>query len=340
MGLYTFLNIHTLTLLHLPSQFEIEMTKQRKENVKLASVVDLRSVHTADTAPDNPQAHNMLEDEDIVGNITTSPCRSARLWINTNVTETLAEGLKHNRARSWQSELVNDRKGNTSRWVKIDDPDIIPIVESDLISARDSDGQKSESAFAKVEYEEEEPVPFNEEQGDDLEGSISDHSCRMRELKNNAWITAHRLQWVENQLKEECRMFHENVQTQTVKTSELQCSNQIRDYSPKKDGWSWQSELSDENIRQAVDNINNLTKCKEEMQSEYNAYLAAQVQIQKEEIYKAELKNHKHRLELEAEAKVLCQEEEEFEKKQKSLEKWCSWEHVEENSMASRDMNM
>jgi hypothetical protein len=79
--------------------------------------------------------------------------------------------------------------------------------------------------------------------------------------------------------------------------------------------------LSDENIRQAVDNINNLTKCKEEMQSEYNACLAAQVQIQKEEIYKAELKNHKHRLELEAEAKVLCQEEEEFEKKQKSLEK-------------------
>jgi hypothetical protein len=94
-----------------------------------------------------------------------------------------------------------------------------------------------------------------------------------------------------------------------------------RDHSPEEDGRSQQSDLSDENIRQAVDNINNLTKCKEEMQSEYNARLAAQVQIQKEEICKAELKNRKHRLELEAEAKVLRQEEEEFEKKRKSLEK-------------------
>jgi hypothetical protein len=73
--------------------------------------------------------------------------------------------------------------------------------------------------------------------------------------------------------------------------------------------------LPDENIRRAVDNINNLTKCKEEMQNEYNAHLAAQVQIQKEEICKAESKNCKCRLELEAEAKVLHQEEEEFEKK-------------------------
>ena len=76
-------------------------------------------------------------------------------------------------------------------------------------------------AFAKIEYEEEEPVPFNEEQGDDLEGSISDHSHRMCELKSNAQIAAHHLQWAENQLKEEHRMFHENVQTQMVKTSEL-----------------------------------------------------------------------------------------------------------------------
>src|ERR1700691_3548565 len=104
-----------------------------------------------------------------------------------------------------------------------------------------------------------------------------------------------------------------------------------RDHSPEEDGRSRQSDLSDENIRRAVDNINNLTKCKEEMQSEYNAHLAARVQIQKEEIRKAELKNRKRRLELEVEAKVLTQEEEEFEKKQKLLEKKCSREHVEEN---------
>ena len=69
------------------------MTKQKKKNVKSASMVDLRSVHTADTAPDNPQAHNMLED-DMVGNITTSPRRSARLRIDTNVTKTLAKDWK------------------------------------------------------------------------------------------------------------------------------------------------------------------------------------------------------------------------------------------------------
>ena len=116
----------------------------------------------------------------------------------------LAEDSERNHTGSWQSELVNEREGNTSRQVEVDDPDIIPIVESDLISARDSDGQKSELTFAKVEYKEEEPVPFNEEQGDDLEGSIYDHSCRMGELENNAQLTAHHFQWAENQLKEEC----------------------------------------------------------------------------------------------------------------------------------------
>jgi hypothetical protein len=48
-----------------------------------------------------------------------------------------------------------------------------------------------------------------------------------------------------------------------------------RDHSPEEDDQSRQSELSDENIRRAVDNINNPTKCKEEMQSKYNAHLAA-----------------------------------------------------------------
>jgi hypothetical protein len=51
---------------------------------------------------------------------------------------------------------------------------------------RGLDGQKSESAFAKVEYKDEDPVPFNEELGDDLDGSISDHSHRMHELESNA----------------------------------------------------------------------------------------------------------------------------------------------------------
>ena len=116
---------------------------------------------------------------------------------------------------------MNEREGNTSRWVEVDDPDIVPIVESDLISARDLDERKSESAFAKVEDEEEEPVPFNEEEGEDLDGSISDHSRRMRQLEYNARLAARRLLWAENQLKQERKMFHENVQTRTVKTSEL-----------------------------------------------------------------------------------------------------------------------
>jgi len=304
-------------------------------------MVDLRSVHTADTAPDNPQAHNMLEDDELVGNITTSPRRSARLRIETNVTKTLAEDSERIRTGSRQSEQVNEWEGNNSRRVEVEDPDIVPIVDSDLISARDSDGRKSESAFAKVEYEEEEPVPFNEEEGEDLDGSISDHSRRMRQLEYNARLAARRLLWAENQLKQERKMFHENVQTRTVKTSELRRSNRMRrDHPPEEDDQSRQSELSDENIRRAVDNINNPAKRKEETQSEYNARLAAQIRIQKEEIRKAELKNRKRRLELEAEAKVLRQEEEEFEKKRKSLEKRRSREDVEENSVASRDTDM
>jgi hypothetical protein len=58
-----------------------------------------------------------------------------------------------------------------------------------------------------------------------------------------------------------------------------------------------------ENIRQAVDNINDLTKRKKETQAEYNTHLAAQVRIQKEEICKTELKNRKCKLELEVEAR-------------------------------------
>ena len=76
------------------------------------------------------------------------------------------------------------------------------------------------------------------------------------------------------------------------------------------------------------------------MQGEYNACLAARVRIQREEICKAESKNHKHRLELKAEAKILRQEEKDYEREQRSLEKRHSQEHVERHSMASRDMDM
>jgi hypothetical protein len=82
----------------------------------------------------------MLEDDDIGGNITTSPCWSARLQIDTNITEMLAEDSEHNCTGSQQSEQVNEWEGNTSQQVEVDDPDIVPIVEFDLISARDSDG--------------------------------------------------------------------------------------------------------------------------------------------------------------------------------------------------------
>ena len=99
----------------------------------------------------------------------------------------------------------------------------------------------------------------------------------MHKLENNTQITAHRLQWAENQLKEEHKMFCE---TRMAKMSDFWRSNWTRgDQSQEEDGQSQQSELSDQNIRWAVDNINNLTKCKEEMQSQYNARLAAQVWI-------------------------------------------------------------
>src|ERR1700691_3518367 len=156
----------------------------------------------------------------------------------------LAEDLEHNCTRSQQSEQVNEREGNNSRQVEVEDPDIVPIVESDQISTRDSDRRKSESAFAKVEYEEEEPVPFNEEEGEDLDGSISDHSHRMRQLEYNARLAARRLLWAENQLKQERKMFHENVQTRTVKTRELRRSNRMRrDHPPEEDDQSGQYEL-------------------------------------------------------------------------------------------------
>ena len=132
----------------------------------------------------------------------------------------------------------------------------------------------------------------------------------MWELESGARVAAHRLQWAENQIKEECRMFHENVQAHMAKKNKLRSSNQKRkDPSSEEDGQDRQSRLSDENIRRAIENINNPARRQEETQGEYNARLAAQVRIQREEIHKAESKNHKRRLELKAEAKILCQEE-------------------------------
>ena len=63
-------------------------------------MVDLRSVHTVHTAPDNPQAHNMLEDDDIVGDITTSPRQRAWLQIDTNITKMLVEDSERNHTGS------------------------------------------------------------------------------------------------------------------------------------------------------------------------------------------------------------------------------------------------
>src|ERR1700683_3548307 len=113
-----------------------------------------------------------------------------------------------------------------------------------------------------------------------------------------------------------------------------------RDHPPEEDDQSRQSELSDENIRRAVDNINNPAKRQEETQGEYNARLAAQVRIQKEEIHKAELKNHKCRLEVKVEAKLLRQEDKDYERKQRSIEKRRLQEYVEGHSMASQDTDM
>src|SRR6202050_4682140 len=76
------------------------------------------------------------------------------------------------------------------------------------------------------------------------------------------------------------------------------------------------------------------------MQVEYNARLAAQVRIQREEIHEAELKNRKHKLELEVEEELLRQDENENEKKRKSLEKQHSQDRSEGHSVASRDMDM
>ena len=176
---------------------------------------------------------------------------------------------------------------------------------------------------------------------DDLDGSISDHSRRMRELESGARVAARCLQWAENQIKEEHRMFHENVQARMAKKNKLRSSNRKRkDPSSEEDGQDRQSRLSDENIRQAVENINNPARHQEETQGKYNTRLAARVRIQREEIRKAESKNHKRRLELKAEAKILRQEEKEYERKKRSLKKRHSQDNVERHSLASRDTDM
>ena len=121
--------------------------------------------------------------------------------------------------------MLNKGEENPSQRVEADDLNIIPIVESNLTSIRGSDEQKSESAFAQREYKDEDPVPFDEEMGDDLDGSISDHIRSMCELESSTRIAAHCLQWAENKIKEEHRMFHENVQAHMAKKDNLQPSN-------------------------------------------------------------------------------------------------------------------
>ena len=91
--------------------------------------------------------------------------------------------------------------------------------------------------FAQEEYKDDNPILLDEEMEDDLDGSISDHSRRMRELESGARVAARRLQWAENQIKEECRMFHENVQARMAKKNKLQSSNcKRKDPSSEEDG--------------------------------------------------------------------------------------------------------
>src|ERR1700683_1895475 len=317
------------------------MAKQKKKSHKSASMVDLRKVHRADNAPDNPRANTMLRDGNIGENVTTSPHRSIRLRNENNDTEALAKDPERTCTGSQRGETLNKREEETSRRVEDENPDVDPVVESNLTSIRGSDERKSELTFAQEEYKDDNPILLDKEMEDDLDGSISDHSRRMRELESGARVAARHLQWAENQIKDERRMFHENVQARMAKKNKLRSSNRKRkDPSSEEDGQDQQSRLLDENIRRAVENINNPARHQEETQGEYNARLAARVRIQREEIHKAESKNHKRRLELKAEAKIVRQEEKEYERKKRSLKKRHSQDNVERHSLASRDTDM
>src|ERR1700676_1275724 len=104
------------------------MAKQKKKSHKSASMVDLRKVHRADNAPDNPRTNTMLEDGNVGENVTTSPRRSIRL--------------------------------------RNENPDVHPVVESDLTSIRGSDERKSELTFTQEEYKDDNPILLDDEMED------------------------------------------------------------------------------------------------------------------------------------------------------------------------------
>src|SRR6202050_4160279 len=184
--------------------------------------------------------------------------------MENNDTEALAKDSEHTHTGSQRGETLNDREEDTSRQVEAENPNVDPVVESDLTSIRGSDERKSESAFAQEEYKDDNPLLLDEEMEDDLDGSISDHSRRMWELESGARVAARRLQWAENQIKEERRMFHENVQACMAKKNKLRSSNRKRkDPSSEEDGQDRQSRLSDENIRRDVENMHTLARFQE-----------------------------------------------------------------------------
>src|ERR1700683_1152357 len=75
----------------------------------------------------------------LVENVTTSPVWSVRLQIENNVTEMLAKDSECNHTGSHQGETLNKREENPSQQVEADNPNIDPIVESNLTSIRGSD---------------------------------------------------------------------------------------------------------------------------------------------------------------------------------------------------------
>ena len=139
-------------------------------------MVDLRKVHRADNAPDNPRANTMLGDGNVGENVTTSPRRSIRLRNENNDTEALAKDPERTCTGSQRGETLNKREEETSRRVEDENPDVDPVVESDLTSIRGSDERKSELTFTQEEYKDDNPILLDDEMEDDLDGSISDHS--------------------------------------------------------------------------------------------------------------------------------------------------------------------
>ena len=81
----------------------------------------------------------MLRNKNVGENVTTSPHRSIQLWNENNNTEALAKDPERTRTGSQRGETLNEREEGTSRQVKAENPDVDPVVESNLTSIRGSD---------------------------------------------------------------------------------------------------------------------------------------------------------------------------------------------------------